>query len=115
MKLRDENEGGGGWKIKQVFVAETREHLQHIVSEFERACDSMGLKINVGKNKVLTIKKDQMGSCEKVRVNVEEMHEVDKFNYLGVMISTDGGLGDEVPHRALETSKVWGTMTKLWR
>ena len=44
MKLRDDN--GGGWGIKQVLYAdntvleaETREHLQHIVSEFERACD----------------------------------------------------------------------------
>ena len=65
----------GGCEIKQVLyaddtalVTETREHLQHIVSEFERACDIMGLKINVGKKKVLTIKKDQMGSCEKVWV-----------------------------------------------
>ena len=33
----------------------------------------MGLKINVGKSKVLTIKKNQMGSCEKVRVDGEEM------------------------------------------
>ena len=67
VKLRDEN--GGGWEIKQVLlVAETREHLQHTASEFERACDSMGLKINVRKSKVLTIKKDQIGSCEKVRV-----------------------------------------------
>ena len=28
------------WYLKQ-------EYLQHIVNEFERACDSMGLKINV--------------------------------------------------------------------
>ena len=62
-----------------VLVAETRGHLQHTVSEFERACDSMGLKINVGKSKMLTIKKDQMRSCEKVRVNGEELQEVDKF------------------------------------
>ena len=34
-----------------VLVAGTREHLQHIVSESERACDSMGLKINIGKSK----------------------------------------------------------------
>ena len=40
--LRDEN--GLGWEIKQVLyaddtalVAETREHLQHIASEFYRA------------------------------------------------------------------------------
>ena len=45
----------GGWEIKKVLYAddivleaETREHLQHIVSEFERAWESMGLKINVG-------------------------------------------------------------------
>ena len=74
VKLRDEN--GGGWEIKQVLyaddsvlVAETRNHLQHIVSEFARACDSMGLKINVGKSKTLAVKKDQTGNCEKVRVN----------------------------------------------
>ena len=51
------------------------------MSEFEGACDSMRLKINIGKSKVFTIKKDQMGSCENVRVNGEEMQEVDKFNY----------------------------------
>ena len=38
-----------------VLVAETREHLQHNVREFERACESMELKINVGKSKMLTI------------------------------------------------------------
>ena len=50
MKLRDEN--GGGLEIMQVLyadgtvlVAETRENIQYIVSEFERACDSIGLKI----------------------------------------------------------------------
>ena len=57
----------GGWGVgklskyymqKTVLVAETREHLQHIVSEFKRACDTIGLIINVGKSKVLTIKKD---------------------------------------------------------
>ena len=97
VRLRDEN-GGGSWEIKQVlyadntvWVAETREHLHHIVNEFEGACDSMGLRLNVGKNKVLTIKKDQMGCCEKVRVDGEEVQEVDKFNYLGVIISRDGG------------------------
>ena len=34
-----------------------------------------------------------MESCEKVRVSGEEMQKVNKFNYLGVMISTDGGIG----------------------
>ena len=45
------------------------------MNEFERVCNSMGLKINVGMSKVLMIKKDQMGSWEKIRVNGKEMQE----------------------------------------
>ena len=74
----------------------------------------MGLEINVGKSKVLVVKKMMMFICEKVRVSGEEMQEVEKFNYLGVMISTDGGMGMEVAHRMLE-EKLWGTMAKLWK
>ena len=83
------------------------------MSEFERAYDGMGLKISVGETKVLTIKKDQLGSCVKVRVNWEEIQEVDKFNYLIVRISTDSGMGEEVAHRVIEGRKVWGMTEKL--
>ena len=120
VKLRDGNVGGREFKQvlyadNSVLVAETREHIQDILSVFERVCDSMGLKINVRKSKVLMVEKDQMGSCEKVRVNGEEIQEVDKFNYLEVMISTDGGMGDKVPHRVPEGRKVWRTMANLWK
>ena len=54
----------------------------------------MGLKINVRKSKPLTFKKDQLGSCEKGWVNGEEMQEVGKFNYLGMKINTDAGMGE---------------------
>ena len=53
VEFRDEN--GVCWELSKyymqitVLVDETRELLQHIVSVFERACDSMGMKINVGK------------------------------------------------------------------
>ena len=54
-----------------MLVEEVREHPQHIVNEFERQCDSMVLQINVRKNKVLVVKKDQMKSYENVRVSGE--------------------------------------------
>ena len=48
----------GGWEIKQVLyindtvlVAKTREHLQPTVNDFERLCDSMELKIMLGRVK----------------------------------------------------------------
>ena len=53
-----------------VLVADTREHLQHTMNKFEGACDNVRQKMNVGKCKVLVVKKDQSGSYEKVRVSV---------------------------------------------
>ena len=50
-------------------MKKTRYYLQHIVNEFERACNSIGLKINVGKSIVLVVKSDKKESCEKVRVD----------------------------------------------
>ena len=38
---------------------------------------------------------------------MEEMQEVDKFNYMGVMIITDGSIKKEVAHRVLEERKLW--------
>ena len=60
----------------------------------------------MGMSKVVVIEKDQRGSCANVRVSGEEVQEVDKFNYLGVMISTNDGMGEEVAHRVLEERKV---------
>ena len=85
------------------------------MNEFERAYDGMGLEVEVEKNKMLVVKKDQRGSCEKVRVSGEEMQEVDQFNNLGGMISTDGGMGKKVTHRVLEGRKFWETVPKMWK
>ena len=49
-----------------------------------------------------------MRSCEKVRVKGEEIQEGDKYNYLGVKVSKDGGMGEEVAYRVLEGRKFGG-------
>ena len=42
-----------------------------------------------------------MENCEKVRGSGGEMQEVDIFSSLGVMISTDYSMGEEVAHKVL--------------
>ena len=54
---------------------------------------------------MLVFKKEQSGIMTKVRVSEEEVQEVDKFNYLGVMISMGGGIGEEGAHRVVEGRK----------
>ena len=44
-----------------MLLAETREHLQHVMSEFERAWDSMEMKITVRKRKCYWLKRTREG------------------------------------------------------
>ena len=48
-----------------------------------------------------------------MRISEEEMQEVDKLNYLRVMIAMGDGIEEKVGHRVLEGRKVWETMAKL--
>ena len=58
----------------------------------------MGLKINVGKSKMLKVRKDQRKISESVRVDGNKMEWVYKFKYLGVMISVDDGMEEALMH-----------------
>ena len=69
--------------MSQYWLQKTRNQIQHIVDDFGETCDRMRLKINAGKSKVLVVKKDQRRSCEEIK-------EVDKFKYLGAIVSADG-------------------------
>ena len=48
-----------------------------------------------------------------MRVRGEGIQEVDKLNYLGLMISTDDAMEEEMAHWVLERRKVWGTLAEL--
>ena len=43
------------------------------------------------------------------------MQNMYKFNYLGVIISYDSGMEEEVAHEVFEGRKVWRSMAKLWK
>ena len=45
----------------------------------------------------------------------EEIEEVNKFKYLGVMISANVGMEKEMVHRTLQGRNVRETMIKLWK
>ena len=42
-----------------------------------------------------------------IRLNDRRMEEVEAYRCLGVDISSDGGMGEEVNHRITEAKKAW--------
>ena len=50
-----------------------------------------------------------------ISLNDRRMEEVETYRYLGVDISSDGGMGEEVNYRITEAKKAWGALKDVWR
>ena len=50
-----------------------------------------------------------------ISLNDRRMEEVETYRYLGVDISSDGGMGEEVNHRITEAKIAWGALKGLWK
>ena len=65
--------------------------------------------MNVGKSKVMRCTRNEDGARLNVMLN-GETHEVDQLKYLGSVITANGGVEANVPHRVNEGCKVLGAL-----
>merc|ERR1712002_562519 len=56
-----------------------------------------------------------MGDKVNVSLNGKRMEEVGIYMYLGVDISNDRGMGEEVNHRIGEARRAWGALKDVWK
>merc|ERR1712002_1362997 len=57
-----------------------------------------------------------MGEDEmSVSLNGKRIEEVGIYRYLGVDISNDSGMGEEVNHRIGEARRAWGAFKDVWK
>ena len=110
------------WELNQllfaddtVFVADSEEKLQRLVTEFGRVCERRKLRINVGKSKVMKCSRDMDGARMNVDLNGEVLEQVNEFKYLGSVVAANGGVEADVSHRISEGSKVLGAMKGVMR
>ena len=108
------------WKVNQLLfaddtalVADSEELLRRLVEEFGRVCQRRGLKVNVGKSKVMKCSRDADGGDLDIRLNGEQLEKVDCFKYLGSTVASDGKIEPEVKVRVNEAGKVLGGMRKI--
>jgi hypothetical protein len=95
-------------------VAESRQELGSILGRLSTTCRKFGMKINVGKTKVMTIgKNDEDDEKTEISLDGKEVEEVDSFKYLGSWITAEGRSDKEIGCRIGMAKKAWGDKRKL--
>ena len=88
-----------------VLLGDSDEKLERLVQEFGRVCRMRKLSVNETKSKNIKIGKNGEENRMNISLNDRRMEEVETYRYLGVGISSDGGMGGELNHRITKTKK----------
>src|SRR5687768_8537877 len=75
-----------------ILMADNTSDLQSGINCLNAACEEFGMKISVGKTKVMHVGKSRKEvACN---LNGEQLEQVSEFKYLGTIFSEDGKLGN---------------------
>ena len=72
----------------------------------------LGLCLNVSKTKIMAICPDSVE--EPLIINGNEVESVSKFNFLGSLITKDGGCSQEIRHRLAMAHSAMTNLSKIW-
>nr|KAG5704289.1 hypothetical protein BaRGS_012598 [Batillaria attramentaria] len=93
-------------------LSHRQQHAQEKLERVTVAAEKTGLRINTGKTEILRINNQQQ---DPVRLQQEEIKEVEKFTYLGSVVSKDGGADDDIKSRISKARHAFKTLQPIWR
>ena len=97
-----------------VLLADSEENLQNILMKFEQSAKKLNMEISLKKTKCLSTSKANQ-KCE-IKLGDTILEQVAKFNYLGVEISSNGNLREEVKTQVTKGTRISGCLNNLiWR
>ena len=85
---------------------DAQKNLCRVAEEAEKT----GLQIHTGKTKVIRVNNKNQDP-----VKLQKIKEVDKFVYLGSVVSKDGGTDEDIKSRINEARHVFNTLRQIWR
>lgn len=122
-QVLDEWNGGlpiGGQKISNlryaddtVLIAKSEEELMILVDRLEQKSAEYGLSVNFSKTKIMIINRETENNPKPQYLGNYEV--VDKFIYLGALISSDGSCEPEIRRRIQLGKAAMAQLTKIWR
>jgi hypothetical protein len=95
-------------------LATTIPELQHITTEIDKNSRRFGLQINIDKTKVMAVEKKRNKELH-INISGKEVEQVDKFVYLGGLITANGSNEEDIQRRIGLTSQAFGKLNKIWR
>ena len=96
-----------------VLLGDNKEKLERLVQEFGRVCQRRKLLGNETKIKTMKIGKNGEENGVNISLNDRRKEEVETHRNIGVDISSDGDMDEEVNHRITETKNAWGSIDRL--
>ena len=93
-------------------LTHNKEDMEYKLSQLIKYAGQVGLKINVGKTKLLRI--GTKIPCKFV-IEGEEIEEVKSFQYLGSVFTADGGADEDVENRLLKAKQAFAALRNIWR
>ena len=93
-----------------VMVAEKKDDRQRNLDEMKKVMDKWGMRMHLEKTRVMIVSKTEE-EC-KLSIECEDIEDVKKLKYLGVVISADGVCDKEIKQRVGAAAKVMGAMRK---
>ena len=87
---------------------DAQEKLCRVAAEAEKT----GLQINIGKTEVMRVNNRKQ---DPVQLHQENIKEVDKFVYLGSVVSKDGGTDEDIKSRINKARHAFNTLRQIWR
>ena len=96
----------------KVLLAESEQQLQQILDSVNTAGKEFGMKMNPKKTKMMLINRDDNKSMMNITIDGTPVEQVNKFVYLGQLITDDGKCDSEI-FRRIEIAQ--GTFMKMAR
>ena len=93
-----------------MLLKERKENMEANLRDLQKAMSNWGMKIHLGKTKVMTV--SRKGEECKMCVDGEEIEQVQNMKYLGAILNADGTCEEEIEQRVGAAARVIGAMQK---
>ena len=93
-------------------LAETRDILQKMTTNLEMEAEKIGLKISAEKTKVMQIGGGR--APHPITVGQQNLDDVERFTYLGSVMTEDGGAEADVNCRVGKAASVFQCLRPIW-